>query len=123
MPNNRLSWGRAALTGAATALGVLVAAMPAAAETQVIRNPGSGTNRIEVTGNSAQNVQAKCAPANGRPTTNAPPASINSVDVDRRALQGKTVILTGRNSQDVHVDADCQNGVRPNANVNSVNIR
>ncbi|RZI95756.1 MAG: hypothetical protein EOP78_05860 [Variovorax sp.] len=123
MPNHRLSWCRAALTGGAAALGVLAAALPAAAETQVIRNPGGGTNRIEVTGNSAENVQAKCAPANGRPTTNAPPANVNSVNVDGQSLQGKTVIVTGRNSRDVRVDADCQNGVRPNANVNSVNIR
>ncbi len=67
MPIKRHSWCRTALTGAAAALGVLAAAVPAAAETQVIRNPGSGTNRIEVTGNSATNVEAKCAPANGRP--------------------------------------------------------
>lgn len=123
MPIKASSWCRAALTGAAAALGLAATAVPAAAETQVIRNPGSGTNRIEVTGNSAQNVQAKCAPANGKPTSNAPAANVNSVNVDGQSLQGKTVIVTGRNSRDVHVDADCQNGVRPNANVNSVNIR
>ncbi|RYF32895.1 MAG: hypothetical protein EOO26_09980 [Comamonadaceae bacterium] len=123
MPIKGNSWCRAALTGGFAALGAVAAALPAAAETQVIRNPGGGTNRIEVTGNSAQNVQAKCAPANGRATTNAPPANVNSVNVDGQSLQGKTVIVTGRNSRDVRVEGDCQNGVRPNANVNSVNIR
>lgn len=102
----------------------LAAAVPAAmAGTTVIQNPGSGTNRIEVTGNKAQNVQVNCAEGVAGKNTNAP-GNVNSVNIDGRALQGKTVIVTGRNSRDVRADADCQRGrAAPNANVNSVNIR
>ncbi|AMM24590.1 hypothetical protein AX767_09695 [Variovorax sp. PAMC 28711] len=103
--------------------GALAVVPPALAGTTVIQNPGGGTNHIEVTGNSAKNVEVTCAPGLNRRTPNEPPASVNSVNVDRRSLQGKTVIVTGRNTQDVRVEGDCQNGVRPNANVNSVNIR
>lgn len=119
MPIRKLSWLRLALCGAA----VVAALPPAAAGTTVIQNPGGGTNRIEVTGNSAQNVQARCAPGQRAVTPDTPPANVNSVNVDGQSLKGKTVIVTGRNSQDVRVEGDCQNGVRPNANVNSVNIR
>ncbi|VWX61728.1 conserved exported hypothetical protein [Burkholderiales bacterium 8X] len=101
---------------------VVAAAMPAgAAGTAVIDNPGTGTNRIEVTGNRAENVQAPCA--DGSTRANAQGANVNSVNVDRRALQGKTVIVTGRNSRDVHADVNCERGARPAGNVNSVNIR
>lgn len=120
MPMHAFLWRRVVWCGTA---GVFAAMPLAMAGTTVIQNPGSGTNRIEVTGNSAQNVQAKCAPGRGKVTTTTPAANVNSVNVDGQSLQGKTVIVTGRNSHDVRVDADCQNGVRPNANVNSVNIR
>jgi hypothetical protein len=104
------------------AAGLVAVAATAMADTTVIQNPGSGTNRIEVTGNSASNVQVQCADGSRR--TTAPPAgSVNSVDGAARALQGKTVIVTGRNSHDVRVDADCKGGATPSANVNSVNIR
>ncbi|WP_371436639.1 hypothetical protein [Polaromonas sp.] len=114
------TWLRTLLCCSAGALAIVP---PAFAGTTVIRNAGGGNNHIEVTGNSAKNVEAKCAPGVGRRTTTEAPASVNSVDVDRRSLQGKTVIVTGRNTHDVRVEGDCQNGVRPNANVNSVNIR
>ena len=101
----------------------IAAVVPAAmAGTTVIQNPGSGTNRIEVTGNKAQNVQVQCADG-PRATANAQGGNVNSVNIDKRALEGKTVIVTGRNSRDVRADADCQRGQAPNANVNSVNIR
>ncbi|MDM0055341.1 hypothetical protein [Variovorax fucosicus] len=102
-------------------LGIVAAAPAAMAGTTVIENPGSGTNRIEVSGNKAQNVQVQCADGNAKNTAAA--GNVNSVNIDGRALQGKTVIVTGRNSRDVRADADCKGGAAPNANVNSVNIR
>jgi len=106
-------------------LGIVAAAPAAMAGTTVIENPGSGTNRIEVSGNKAQNVQVQCADGrNGAAATSgANVNSTNSVNIDGRALQGKSVIVTGRNSRDVRADADCKGGTAPNANVNSVNIR
>jgi hypothetical protein len=91
------------------------------ADTTVIQNPGSGTNRIEVTGNSARNVQVRCA--DGSRNTDVAGSKVNSVNLDGRALQGKTVIVTGRNSRDIHADADCKGSAGSNTNVNSVNIR
>ncbi|MEO5737472.1 MAG: hypothetical protein ABIQ82_08440 [Variovorax sp.] len=102
-------------------VGIVAAAPAAVAGTTVIENPGSGTNRIEVTGNKAQNVQVQCADGNTKNT--AAGGNVNSVNIDGRALQGKTVVVTGRNSRDVRTDADCKGGTAPNANVNSVNIR
>lgn len=88
--------------------------------TTMIERPGPGTNRIEVTGNSASNVQVRCA--DGTATTAG--ANINSVDVDSRALQGRTVVVTGRNTRDVKAGVDCApGGAGAAANVNSVNIR
>lgn len=109
-------------------LGIVAAAPAAMAGTTVIENPGSGTNRIEVSGNKAQNVQVQCADGrNGAAATSGANVnstnSTNSVNIDGRALQGKTVVVTGRNSRDVRADADCKGGTAPNANVNSVNIR
>ncbi|MGK6307234.1 hypothetical protein [Variovorax sp. DT-64] len=95
------------------------------ADTTVIQNPGSGTNRIEVTGNSARNVQVRCP--DGSRKADVAASNVNSVNIDGRALQGKTVIVSGRNSRDIHADADadadCRGGAPSNANVNSVNIR
>ena len=102
--------------------GMALIAPLAGAGTTVIEQPGSGTNRIEVTGNRATNVQAYCA--DGR-TALAPGTNVNSVNIDGKALQGKTVIVTGRNSQDVRTGTrDCDTpAVRGAGNVNGVNIR
>ncbi|MFE8646067.1 hypothetical protein ACFX58_13370 [Sphingomonas sp. NCPPB 2930] len=102
--------------------GLALLAPLAGAGTTVIEQPGSGTNRIEVTGNRATNVQAYCA--DGR-TASAPGTNVNSVNIDGRSLQGKTVIVTGRNSQDVRTSTqDCDApAVRGGGNVNGVNIR
>lgn len=91
----------------------------------VVDRPGSGTNRIEVTGNQASGVAVRCA--DGRVAA-TPPANVNSVNIDGQALRGKTVVVTGRNSQDVRVagsgcDGTPAGAVPPPANVNSVNIR
>lgn len=103
----------------------IVAASSAMAETSttVIDNPGSGTNRIEVTGNTARNISVQCADAPRAGVRRSDGANVNSVNVDSRTLQGRTVVVTGRNSRDVNVDADCGSGQRGAANVNSVNIR
>ena len=91
----------------------------ATAETTVIQNPGSGSNRIEVTGNSARNARVRCAEGE-RPAGGG--ANINSVNIDRRALTGKTVVITGRNTQDVQREVDCSKPGDGQVNVNSVNI-
>ena len=103
----------------------LVAVAPAAmagTSTTVIGNPGDGSNRIEVTGNTAQSISVPCGKGGKEPTGDRG-ASVNSVNVERQALQGKTVIVAGRNSRNVQVDADCHSGNGASANVNSVNIR
>ncbi|WP_234193312.1 hypothetical protein [Pseudacidovorax sp. NFM-22] len=88
--------------------------------TTMIERPGPGTNRIEVTGNSTRNVQVRCADGTAAPAG----ANINSVDIDSRALQGRTVVVTGRNTRDVKVGVGCAaGGAGGAANVNSVNIR
>lgn len=93
---------------------------PDRSTTTMIERPGTGTNRIEVTGNSASNVQVRCA--DGTATTAG--ANVNSVAIDSRALQGRTVVVTGRNTRDVKASVDCaQGGAGAAANVNSVNIR
>lgn len=73
-------------------------------------------NRIEVTGNTASSV--RCPEGSS--------ASVNSVHVNGENLKGRTVIVQGRNAQDVHVDC-AQDGAAPNgkpsSSVNSVNIR
>lgn len=77
-------------------------------------------NRIEVTGNRASGIQVHCdAPAQ---------VNVNSVTIDGRALQGETVVVTGRNTQDVRVTGDCEPASeaaqpRGNVQINSVNIR
>jgi hypothetical protein len=112
------------------ALGLLASAgcafaAPAGGETRtaVIDNPGPGGNRIEVSGNTAGTVEVRCA--DGRAANSGPGVNVNSVDIDRRALQGRTVIVTGRNSRDVKTQVNCGDGAAAGAtvNVNSVNIR
>ncbi|WP_038217591.1 hypothetical protein [Xenophilus azovorans] len=86
--------------------------------TTVIDNPGGGTNRIEVTGNSVRSVQTGCTDG---------VANVNSVNIDGQSLKGRTIIVQGRNVRDVHVDGkDCadKKGQRPaGANVNSITIQ
>lgn len=127
--------GLCALVGGAQAVGPTGPVGPVGANagtsstrTTVIDNPGSGTNRIEVTGNTARNIVVQCA-SNGQPVTQPAP-NVNNVNVDGRALQGRTVIITGRNTQDIDARVDCSNNDAQNtgaargaANVNSVNIR
>jgi hypothetical protein len=81
--------------------------------TVVVNNPGSGTNRIEITGNSVHNTTVDC----GAGVTN-----INSVSVDGKSLKGKTIIVQGRNVRDVRSERPCPDNQRP-ANINSVNIQ
>ncbi|MCS4509695.1 hypothetical protein [Xylophilus ampelinus] len=104
--------------------GLALLAPLAGAGTTVIEQPGSGTNRIEVTGNRATNVQVHCA--DGRIAA-APTANVNSVDIDGKALEGRTIVVTGRNSQDVRLSPqDCNvPAVRGSGdvNVNGVTIR
>lgn len=74
-------------------------------------------NRIEVTGNTATNVRSDCAGGT---------ASVNQVDVDGRALRGRTVIIQGRNVENVQVPCDAQRSDQPGApttQINSVRIR
>jgi len=104
---------------------VVVAAAPGAAAkdasdttTTVIDNPGRGTNRIEITGNTVQDVR-------GCP---GGVANVNSVNIDGQSLKGRTIIVAGRNVRDVHAEKDCAGGKdgRPAggaSNVNSINIR
>lgn len=85
----------------------------------VIDRPGPGTNRIDVTGNSATRVQVHCQDGAA-----AGAANVNSVNIDGRSLQGRTVVVTGRNTRDVQAGADCaRGGTGAAANINSVNIR
>lgn len=121
----RSPW-RAPHVAAALAAGLLAGAGWAAglssdrSTTTMIERPGTGTNRVEVTGNSASNVQVRCADG----TASTAGANVNSVDIDSRALQGRTVIITGRNARDLKAGVDCaQGGAGAAANVNSVNIR
>ena len=105
----------------------IVAAVPAAMAgpaSAVIDNPGGGQNRIEVTGNTAQNIQVDCADGTRAAGSNhRGAANVNSVNVDKNSLQGRTTIITGRNSRDVRAEADCKSGRPAVGNVNSVNIR
>lgn len=98
-----------------------------ATTTTVIQNPGSGTNHIEVSNNAASGVQKKCAdPANPKSAQGAnDEVNVNSVNINKQAMVGKTIIVTGRNSRDVVADKDCLNEKSGSGtvNVNSVNIR
>ena len=105
---------------------LLALALPAVAMAAGERPSAAGNgdaakgNRIEVTGNTARNVEVRCGPDGTRPTVN-----VNSVNVEAGALRGKTVIVTGRNTQDVRVQhcPKAPPGQLDGVNVNSVNIR
>ncbi|MDO4723772.1 MAG: hypothetical protein Q4A97_03300 [Comamonadaceae bacterium] len=79
-------------------------------------------NRIEVTGNRAERIQVHC-------DANAA-VNVNSVNIQGRALRGETVVVTGRNAQDVRIVGDCAQapdgatgqGTGP-VQINSVTIR
>lgn len=79
----------------------------------------TGGNRIEVTGNTATGT--RCA-EDGT-------ASVNSVDVSGARLEGRTVIVQGRNANDVRTQ-DCSRRTEPSAQgqgttgqTNSIRIR
>ena len=108
----------------ASALLLVALGLPAAAMAAGERPAGGDAatgNRIKVTGNTARQVDVRC-----RPDGTALSVNVNSVNVDSAALRGKTVIVTGRNAQDVRVQ-DCPPtpaGRPPDGvNVDSVNIR
>ncbi|XAH24747.1 hypothetical protein AAFF27_06020 [Xylophilus sp. GW821-FHT01B05] len=90
----------------------------------VVERPGSGTNHIEVSGNSASGTKLRCPDGRVVP---APTADVNSVNINGEALRGKTIVIAGRNSQGVTTpEAACGAapvGRSPAANVNSINIR
>jgi hypothetical protein len=99
-----------------------------ATTTTVIQNPGSGTNHIEVSNNTASGVQKKCADsANSKSAQSGnDEVNVNSVHINKEAMVGKTIIITGRNSRDVVADKDCINDKKNESgavNINSVNIR
>lgn len=91
-------------------------ATPAAPQTDEARVG----NRIEVTGNTATGVRCSSDGA----------ASVNSVDVSGARLEGRTVIVQGRNASDVDSARDCPQRPGPPAQgraapgqTNSVRIR
>lgn len=90
-------------------------------EVQVMQNSGSGVNVIRVTDNQAGQVVVECQ---GEPGAQV---NVNSVVADGKSLQGKTVIVTGRNARDVQVRGNCKQvsggAGAGSANVNSVVIR
>ena len=102
-------------------------AAPAASAKPVAPSTTTAThtegNRLEVTGNTA--TRTGCGP------DGAPVASVNSIQVDRESLQGRTVIVQGRNSSDVDVRPCPQAGpggesapaVAPGTQVNSIRVR
>jgi len=105
-----------------TALVLLAVPVGACAEGQAVKNTlaptgGSqtadvdGGNRIEVSGNTARRVGCN--------------ASVNSVEISGAHLQGRTIIVQGRNARDVRA-GDCtddMDGCDTPASVNSVRIR
>lgn len=77
-------------------------------------------NRIEVTGNTATGV--RCGDSGT--------ASVNSVDLSGARLEGRTVIVQGRNARDVHSARDCPGrsaapaqGAAAPGQTNSIRIR
>lgn len=95
---------------------------------RVLQGSGSGVNTINVVGNQAGRVVVECQ---GEPGAQV---NVNSVVADGKSLQGKTVIVTGRNSRDVQVRGNCKpvdgrnaqasgSGTSNVGNVNSVTIR
>jgi len=101
--------------------GAMLATFGAHAETTTVINaPGPGQNHIEVSGNTAQRVMVRCSDKAGVPPGNQ--ADVNSVNLDRKALIGRTVIVRGRNTHDVRAVRPCDDEPAPSVNVNSVNI-
>lgn len=115
-PLRRL-WPLCLLAACGLAPAAATAAGPGETRTTVIDNPGSGRNRIEISGNSVRNVQTGC---------DGGVANVNSVNIDGQSLKGRTVIVQGRNVQDVQADAgDCAaQGRQPvSTHINSVTIQ
>jgi hypothetical protein len=106
-----------------TLIGLFVLAGNAQAETTVIDNPGTGTNRIEVTGNQSDgDTRARCGEQRsdaGKGNSNT--TNINSVNITGKSLQGKTIIVTGGGRDGCPAKPD--KAGKQGANVNSVNIR
>jgi hypothetical protein len=88
---------------------------PAAPPKPKASSPSAG-NRIEVSGNTASGT--RCA-QDGT-------ASVNSVDVSGARLEGRTVIVQGRNANNVRT-TDCpERAAQPpsaSGNTNSIRIR
>lgn len=86
---------------------------------------GAGRHVIELTGNDARDIETDCGLAAQRGQA----VNINSVNISGGALDGETVVITGRNSTgaDAKGAADCASPGSRNAqggvNVNSINIR
>ncbi len=108
---------------------VVLAPAVMATTTTVIQNPGSGTNHIEISSNTANNtatgVQKKCADNPKSAQGGNDEVNVNSVNINKQAMVGKTIIITGRNSRDVVADKDCNDKKSETGavNVNSINIR
>lgn len=108
-------------------LGSLVAAHSAVADqsTPRARSADSGSNRVEVTGNRA--VQQDAPPCVITPSGARGPVNVNSVTLDGSRLEGRTVVVAGRNSSNVDATRCNESDGRPQtgsgANVNSINIR
>lgn len=99
--------------------GVIAVFSSTAQENPVPKSTDHGHNRIEVSGNNSGTVQVICSAGE------AADVSDNSVDIDRRALRGRTVIVTDHNSGNTAVQ-DCGktgSGRSAEKNVNSVLIR
>lgn len=98
------------------------ARQPSASAPQPAQRPGAEAgNRIEVTGNTAS--VTRCA--------GDAAASVNSVDVAGAQLEGRTVIVQGRNARDVRTQ-DCTDRPHPShsashpgapSQTNSIRIR
>jgi hypothetical protein len=103
----------------------------AQAETTVIDNPGTGTNRIEVTGNQSDgDARVRCGEqrndtgkgsGNSSGSSNNNTTNVNSVNITGKSLQGKTIIVTGGGRDGCPAKPD--KAGKQGANVNSVNIR
>ena len=89
---------------------VPLAPPPAAQPAQGRASPAAG-NRIEVTGNHASGTA--CA------------ASVNSIDVQGARLDGHTVVVQGRNTNNARTGADCTAPAASGAagTANSIRIR
>lgn len=118
-PMNGKLFARALVVGGAALTAVAACAASGTPATTVIERPGSGNNHIEVSGNSASRVGTPCSAG----TAPGAVANVNSVNIDGRSLQGRSVIVNGRNTRDVQVRGDCDAAQGGAASVNSINIR